>query len=307
MRIPVFLARIPEYDPAPLNDAVARILAAAAPDIGQGMRVVVKPNLVTFSNAGLCCTHPLVVRAVCLHLLERGAQVRVADSPAFGSAPRVARAAGLDSALKDLGLTVHGLGNPVPLNLTKGGAISVSRDALDADMILNVPRFKAHRQMVLTGAVKNLFGCVCGLRKVMAHNRFGDDPQAFRSMIMDVALSMPPTLTVLDAIVPMHVSGPVNGEPFRLSLLAACADPVGLDTFLYTLLGLAPTQVPLWQESVDRGLDGSDADALDYPMEQPGAFDATGFTLPATLMDLHFNPLRILWGRLSNLVKRMNK
>ena len=47
----------------------------------------------------------------------------------------------------------------------------------------------------------------------------------------------------------MHRHGPTNGEPYPLGLLAAAANPVALDTAVFTLLGLSPGQVPLWREA----------------------------------------------------------
>ncbi|MEF2145301.1 MAG: DUF362 domain-containing protein [Desulfovibrionaceae bacterium] len=299
------MARMLEYESTLLEAAVGLLLNETGFAPEPGMRVLVKPNLVSRVNAKLSCTHPLVVRAACVWLLERNARVTVADSPAFGSALQVARAAGLDKALAPLGLQVRDLDKPEPLRLSFGGEIGISGMALHADAILNVPRLKAHCQMRLTGAVKNLFGCVTGWRKAVAHARHGDQGRRFRSLLLEVALTLPKTYSLLDAIRPMHRTGPVKGDPFDLGLLAACADPIALDTAVYSLLDLVPEQVPLWAEALQQSLPGADPANLYYPVELPEEFNTDGFLLPEELEPESFHPLRLARGRVRSFLERL--
>ena len=263
--------------------------------------MLVKPNLVAPANAQLACTHPRVARAVCAFLLDHRAEVLVGDSPAFGSAAQVARICGLAAALKPLGLKITSLGRPQAVRLSGGGRIGVSRLALSAELILNLPRLKAHSQLRVTGAVKNLFGCVVGFRKALAHMRLGPTEGRFESMLVDVLGSLPRTVSLMDAIYPMHQTGPIYGRPFHLGLLAASSNPVALDTAVYGILGLSPAAVPLWLECLGRRLPGSRPEELLYPLEQPKSFDAAGFMLPERLKPMEFRPLRFVRGRLASL------
>lgn len=298
----VALARMLEYESTLMPAAVVLLMKEAGYTPVAGRRVLVKPNLVSAANAGLSCTHPLVVRAVCAHLLDNGEHVTVADSPAFGPASRVARAAGLDTAIGPLGLRVQSLGAPRPTPLPCGRTMGISSLALDADIIVNIPRLKAHCQMRVTGAVKNLFGCVTGFRKAVSHYSMGDKNNLFREMIMDLPAVLPPVLTVLDGIHAMHTEGPIRGEPFELGLLGASQSPIALDTAMYSLLGLSPENVPLWAEAVKRRLPGSDPAAIRFPLEKPGSFDTRQFVLPAQLDPIRFEPLRLIRGRIKSLL-----
>jgi uncharacterized protein (DUF362 family) len=302
----VAILRVPEYRPGPLGTAVDRLFAnigfAAAP----GDRVLVKPNLVNGSNAAHCTTHPQAVRAACAWLLDHGARVTVADSPAFGPASYVAGVSGLGEALEDLGLKVRSLGRPAPLPLTLGGTIGLSRDALEADRILNLPKLKVHCQMTVSGAVKNLFGCVVGFRKAYAHHRLGHSHAVFRSMIMDVYRALPQAVHLMDAVRPMHRDGPIKGEPFPLGMLAASKNGVALDTMACTLIGLAPERVPLWEEAETRGMDGANPARLAYPLESLERFDTTGFML-SEARELSFAPMRLIRGRVRSLLKHLAK
>ena len=178
----VAIARMLEYESTLLESATALILEEAGLRPAVGQRILVKPNLVAPGNARHCCTNPLVVRAACAYLLDHGVKVTVADSPAFGPASHVARASGLAKAVGELGLKVQSLKRAVPLELSGGGTIGLSQDALEADLILNIPKLKVHCQMVMSGAVKNMFGCVVGCRKALAHNNLGQSHDGFRSM-----------------------------------------------------------------------------------------------------------------------------
>lgn len=300
--IPVALLRQTGYGRPALRDAVERVLTACGLDFARGERVLVKPNLVSKSNAALCCTHPEVVRSVCAHLLDCGARPLVADSPAFGSAGRVAAACGLTEALRGLGLRAATLDRPTPLKLTDGGFIGLSRRALEADRIVSVARLKAHGQFRLTASTKNLFGAVCGCRKALAHMRLGDSPGRMERLVLDVRHALPPAIGVIDGIVALHRGGPVQGEAFPLGLLGCSPDTLALDAALCAVLGLTPADVPLWAEALAQGLPGADPGAARFILAEPQSFDATGFELAPALSPMRFEPLRFMRGRVKGLL-----
>ncbi|NJB68828.1 uncharacterized protein (DUF362 family) [Desulfobaculum xiamenense] len=303
--VPVALAQCPDYAPDRLAALVPRLLDATGVAFRPGETVLVKPNLVAAGNP-LACTEPAVARAVCAYLLDLGARVVVADSPAFGTADGVARKCGLAQTLAPLGIPVRTLGNPEALRLSFGASIGLSRDALEADRILNLPRLKAHCQMRITAAVKNLFGCVCGMRKAIAHTRFGECDNRFEAMITEVCAALPPVVTLLDGVNAMHESGPRDGSPFALGLLAASANPQALDTALYGLLKLSPADIALWREAIARALPGADPADIAYPLDRPEAFDATGFVVPGILDPVAFRPTRLARGALRRLYAKIS-
>lgn len=302
--IPVLLDRAVSYDAPALARLTARLLDGAGFRPARGSRVLVKPNLVAARSASLSTTHPAVVRAACEYLLAFGAEVVVGDSPAFGTARTVARASGLDAALRGLPVRLLGLGRPRRLALSFGAFVGVSRDALEADAILNLPRLKAHNQLRLTCAVKNLFGCVVGGRKALAHCRFGDQGNRFEAMLVEVAASLPPTWSLCDAVVAMSGRGPTGGAPCPLGLLAASADPHALDAAVYAVLGATPCAVPVWQEARARGLPGAFARNLSFPLLRPEDFDPAGFVIPPVLDPVTFHPLRLVKGRMKSFCQR---
>ncbi len=297
----VALARMLEYESTLLSATMALLMKESGYKPQAGRTVLVKPNLVSGANAGLSCTNPLVVHAICAHLLENGEALLVADSPAFGPASRVARASGLAQVLEPLGLRVQSLGEPQSTRLPCGRSMGIAKQALESDLIINVPRLKVHCQMRVTCAVKNLFGCVVGFRKAVAHNTMGNKGNLFREMVMDLPTVLPPVLTVLDAVRAMHVEGPIRGQAFELGLLGASDSPVALDTAIYSLLNLTPEDIPLWAEARKRSLPGTDPEDLVFPLEKPDSFNAQGFIIPHELDPVRFEPIRLVKGRLKSL------
>lgn len=280
------MERARDYSLAP--ETVSLLLARLLPDIS-GIRVLIKPNFVALKGAPLCCTHASVIAAAARHCVECGARVTVGDSPAFGTAQAVASAIGLPEMLRPLGVPVVTLGRGV--KVTSGSVrVPVSADALEADLILNLPKFKAHSQMRYSGAVKNLFGCVTGVSKAWLHAVHGDKGGRFADMICGLMDVLPPVVSLMDGVEAMHRTGPIAGDPFPLGLLAASANPVALDTAGALVLGAPPEFFPVWRACERAGLAGARTDELNFSRLCPGDFDAAGFELPQNLKPESFRP-----------------
>ncbi|WP_022655871.1 DUF362 domain-containing protein [uncultured Desulfovibrio sp.] len=302
--LPVALLACPDYAAPRLRHAVFQALETAGPRVGAGWRVLVKPNLVTAQP--LACSDPEVTAAVCAWLLEQGAKVDVADSPGFGRAEAVARKIGLEDALHPLKLRVRAMDRPVPVRPTLPAASSaspedgprfmISRRALECDLILSVPRVKAHSQMLLTLAVKNCFGCVSGLRKALIHTREGRDPGYFADCLAALWAALPPVAALADGVRAMHVTGPSRGKPFALGLIGASPSAVALDEALCAVLGLVPGATPLGAALERRRAEGCGAAGwrASYVLQRPEDFNARGFELPRELAHTSFHPARLV-------------
>lgn len=309
--LPVALLCHDAYTAPALRTAVGQVMDAARLTeyypLRPGTRVLVKPNLLMAKY--LACTSPEVVAAVCAWIVDHGAKVRVADSPGFGRAVTVARAVGLEEALRPLGLEVEEIGPAVPLPLplegdaaqkagfqAGGSRFHVARLAMESDLIVSVPRVKAHAQMLTTLSVKNCFGCVRGLHKAVAHAREGRDPQFFADCLAALWAILPPVAAVADGITAMHITGPSNGKPFALGLLGASASAVALDEAVYAVLGLNPQDVPLGAALCRRKAWGSAAAGAQevFTLNTPADFCAAGFQLPAELSHTSFHPARFV-------------
>lgn len=301
----VALTRCFSYAQADVDNAVRQVFESVGFAPAFGSRILVKPNLLKAEPGGLCCTHPEIVRAACAYLLDCGCRVTVGDSPAFGSAGRVAEGIGLAERLAPLDVPIITLDQPKPVRLPFGMTIGISRFALEADAILSVPRVKVHSQMRVTCAVKNLFGCVSGVRKALAHSTHGDKGRAFKALLVEVAGALPPTAALVDGIVAMDGTGPSGGDAFPLGVVAASQSPVAVDTAIYMLLGAAPDTIPLWNELRLRETFGAGPDQLVFPLLAPSAIDVPGFRLPPVLAPESFHPLRLMKSAVKRVWMRL--
>ncbi len=313
------LASCTSYERSLVEDALAQVLTQSgivqgqAPFLSRGMHVLVKPNLLRPHE--LTCTHAEVVRAVCVCLLEQGLRVTVADSPGFGTAQAVAHKIGLTQALQPLGIAVEDFSDvrPVPLEhaLHKKslGTWHIARKALEADAIVSVPRCKAHVQMRMTLAVKNLFGCIAGLRKALAHTVQGRSLEDFCQSILSLYAALPPTAGVIDAVVAMHKHGPSGGEPYALHCIGASPSALALDTGIYTLLQQEPAHIPLWKCAQDNALAAAFMYNIHHTGVQPPHFYPSTtlgeFLLPQNLMHVSFQPHRLLLSYMKRLWSRV--
>ncbi|MFP4168963.1 MAG: DUF362 domain-containing protein [Desulfonatronovibrionaceae bacterium] len=251
-----------------------------------GLKVLVKPNLVAAKNSGAGCTHPAFTAEASRILLDSGAKVTVADSPAFGSAAKVAKKIGLDKYLQPLGLKALTLDRGRRMDLS-GFRVLVSEAALEADVIVNLPKLKAHSQMRLSVAVKNLFGCVCGLHKALWHTRIGSCRESFAALILEVCRLFPSVFTVVDGVWAMHGTGPIHGRLINLEKIICGQDAVAVDTALYKMFGLLPAEVPLYRVASDLNLPGADPGAVRISGEQAGSW--AKMRLPRTLKSADFS------------------
>ncbi len=261
-----------------------------------GKIVLLKPNFISSRGPALACTDGRFIAGVASWFVDQGARVLVGDSPAFGSAQAVCRTFGITEALRGLDIELIDFTTPVKKRLAGGVTLTVAREALECDLLVGLPKIKAHNQMLVTMAVKNIFGIVKGVNKAMLHMVHGGTHAEFAGIILDLVALLPQQLHLVDGIEVMHGSGPLDGNPLKLGCLAAARCPVALDTALLKVLELDQTRSPLWQTAVTRGLEGSNPANLAYPLLKPQDFYGSGFISPDELQGIRFNPWRFFRG-----------
>ena len=261
------IVRRASYDYPELKRLVSVMLDRLMPEaVGRGSRVVIKPNLLgPAPPEKAIVTHPLVVRAVAEYVVEKGARPRISDSPAMGTFPKVLRESGILAAVEGLDVECREFTDSVAVDIGEPfGRIEVARDALEADVLINLPKLKTHSQMLLTLGVKNLFGCVVGYRKPQWHFRTGVDREMFALLLVRLYHTIKPTMTLLDGILAMEGEGPGNGGvPRPLGVVLGSRDALALDAVVCRMFGLAADALPTNRAAARAGL-------------SPGSFDLDG-------------------------------
>jgi uncharacterized protein (DUF362 family)/Pyruvate/2-oxoacid:ferredoxin oxidoreductase delta subunit len=251
----------------------AMMEAMGGAEIRRQDRVLIKPNLLCPARPHhAVLTHPAIVRFVAEYCLEKGARPIVADSPAIGSFEMILRMSGIRDALQGIDCECRPFRHSVKVDVGGPfGEIDIAEEALQADRIINLPKLKTHSQMLLTLAVKNLFGCIVGFRKPEWHMRAGIDRQAFAALLVRIGRTLKPAFTILDGILAMEGEGPGRGgAPKELGILMAGSDPFAVDLAVCRMLGLEPGQFPLLKAAAMEG--PLTAPEIDGPLPEIRAF-----------------------------------
>lgn len=299
------------YEVKALEQKIKELLAplgGIARFVKPGDRVLLKPNLLTGGRpAKECITRPEVVYCVAKLVQAAGGQPFVGDSPAFGSARGVAASNGLlEWAAKGNFPIVELHGRRYPVAAREFDHFLLSKEAMEADVVINLPKVKSHVQLTVTLGVKNLFGCVPGKMKAWWHMEAGKDRQRFGTMLVETAQAINPALTILDGIIGHEGNGPSGGEPRDLGILAAADNVFALDRVMVEVLSIDPATVPTLVESHRLGLAPMLAD-IAFPLRHPAELAVDGWKLPEQMTPIDFGAPRVLRSTFKHLYIRFLK
>ncbi len=288
----VALVECGDYETERVEIAVRRamdLLGGMSRFVKPGQRVVVKPNLVLPSHPdSAVVTHPAVGRAVVTLAQEAGGQVVIAENPGVSPTAwlgwqRTFQRAGWAAVAEETGAELITSVTPQQRSHPSGKLIRLV-DTCDfvteADVIISLPKLKAHGLMRFTGAVKNLFGTVPGATKYGYHVKLQTIEQ-FAEMLLDVASFVRPALTVMDAVVAMAGDGPSAGDPFPVGAVLVSPHPVALDIAAVSLIGHEPAAMPTIAAAIGRGWTSGRVSDLALLGDDLDRLRVSGFRLPA--------------------------
>ncbi len=266
-----------DYDPERVFEAVRTgILALGGLEafLRPEERVLVKPNLLKPADAdSAVTTHPAVLRAVLRLLQEYGcASVRFGDSPGHDTGAHALERLGFREDEPVFGARLAPMSEEVRVDFPEGMTEKefwFAREVTEADAIINVCKMKTHAMMRVTGAVKNLFGLLCGSRKAREHVKF-PGVGLFARMLVDIHRCVRPRLHVMDAVVAMEGNGPGSGTPTPMGLLLFSADPVALDAVFCALIHMDPESVQTNVQGEAMGLGTWHEDRIELLLARPG-------------------------------------
>ncbi|SHO47849.1 DUF362 domain-containing protein [Desulfopila aestuarii] len=215
--------------------------------IKNGDKVVIKPNIGWDRNVAQGAnSHPIVVVQLAKLALDAGAgEVKIFDHTCNEK-----RRCYVNSGIQD---GVAAIGDKrvrllhidqrkfVPVDIKNGKSLSqweIYRDALEADVYINVPVAKHHGLSRLTLGLKNAMGVIGG-RRGSLHFNLGQK-------LADLATVIRPTLTVVDATRLLMRNGPQGGNEDDVEIrdtVIASTDPVAADAYATTLFGLKPEEI----------------------------------------------------------------
>jgi uncharacterized protein (DUF362 family) len=270
------LTRCNGYGKSEVSDAITKqftLLGGIERFIKRGDSILLKPNFIA-PRPRHCATQtdPEIIIETAKLLKDFGAKPFVGDSPAWADIFACVKALELVEPLKKLGIPVRQLDRPVKHEIA-GVEVGISSVALETDVIINLPKFKSHQQLVATFAVKNMFGCVSGKWKAYWHFAKGSSEKKFCKLLIEIYKFMAPALTIIDGLTIMDGHGPINGRPRPLGWLIGGTDPIALEMVCSKLINLDCCQLPII----------STAKQIGFGCANPDNIEIIGDTFPETV------------------------
>lgn len=265
----VAVVSCPSYDRKTVDAAIVRglsLLGGAAAFAKQGENLLFKPNMLWGTEPEKCVvTHPEVLRGTVNAFGATGATLFYGDSPAgVQNIDAVVNKCGYTDALAGIPVALAPFDKGIMVDVKEGRAgkkLTIARTVLDATGIINVAKLKTHGLTRMTGAIKNLYGCIPVLIKGEYHARF-PDVYAFSQLLADIAFFIKPRLHIIDAVFAMEGNGPQSGTPKKLGVIIMSTDPVAADIIGCKLMNLDPAHVPTIAAGAAVGLGCGDSGAI---------------------------------------------
>jgi uncharacterized protein (DUF362 family)/NAD-dependent dihydropyrimidine dehydrogenase PreA subunit len=288
----VIIQECQDYNPKNLilkiNDGIER-LGGWRQFVQPGNKVLLKANLIgPKSSESAAITHCEFVRAMVRILKKQGCTVWIGDSSGgaiAGISPtaRSLKTSGYEKVAQEEGAIIK--------NFDREGVVEVSPESqceekmylakpiFDADVVINLPKLKTHSAGIYTGAVKNVFGCIPGLRKAKYH-KMAPKPEDFGHIIVDIHKAAKFHLHIMDGITAMQGEGPTAGEVYYGNKILLSIDPLALDTVATQMLGIKVEEVPILAAAQDRNVGESDLANILIDGDHQTIPRLAGFKLP---------------------------
>ena len=295
MRIPVSVVKCNNYS----EPNVSRALSKCLKQIGgierfvkSGDRVALKVNLLCAATPSRAVTtHPSVVTAVAKIVEGVGGEATIVDSP--GAVARYTasnlrnlyQVTGMVEAADKGGAKLNYDTSSVSVSIPNGKLVKrfdIIKPILEADVVINLPKFKTHEFTYLTAGVKNLFGILPGKTKAGYHATL-KNTKNFSEMLIDLFSYVNPCLTVVDAIVGMDGDGPTSGRPRDLGFVVASENALAVDVLLAEAVGVDPKSIPHIRAAVDRKLCCGDIEDFEIVGETLESIRILDFVMPKSM------------------------
>ena len=254
-RIKVALIKCDSYDLNKVKSAINRgidLLGGIDSFIKDGDKILLKPNLLASESAEKSVTtHPIVFEAIISILQEKAKEKNIekisyGDSPGIGKGISVAQKSGISEVAERLKIEYADFDEPIGISFNEGikeKSFTIAKPITEADTIISLPKLKSHALTVMTGAVKNQFGCIPGFRKAEYHLKLPDFDD-FSTMLLDLNKLISPKLYIMDGITAMEGNGPRSGNPRKLNVLLLSSDAVALDYVASQIISFDYNSIP---------------------------------------------------------------
>lgn len=149
------------------------------------------------------------------------------------------------------------------------GVEMVSKELIDADVIISIPTMKTHLLTGVTLGMKNMYGTFPEVDKAKYHRKKIED------VIYEINAEFRPTLTVIDGTIGGEAIGPLSCKPVNFQTVIASGDVVAADSIACQLMGYNPLDITHILKASEHDLGDANVkfDLNDLPYSHEGGKD----------------------------------
>ena len=272
----VSLYRADKYEEGLLREIVDKIIRDQGGYerlFARGKKTVIKPNLVVKKKPDGCATtHPALLDAVLACIRPYTDDITVAECPGGPNTEAlltgIYRECGIAAVCEKYGVPIQKQLEAVSVKVEdplSAGELDLLRDFCEADVFINLAKMKTHSLTTVTGAAKNLYGAVPGLKKVEYHARF-PELGGFSGLICDINRALVPTLSLVDGIWGMEKEGPSGGDPKFCGVILGGTSTFAVDEVMCRCMGIDPALSPILERAKAAGIFDGDAEITGDPL-----------------------------------------
>ena len=232
--------------------------------IKEGMVVFLKTNgLAPHPASRAITTHPAVVEAVIKYLKKYNVRIIVGDNPATKEMKTVYKVNGTMEVIEKESVELAKNSDLKVISAPsykKYKNFNVSKQIVEADVLINIPKLKTHGLAYFTGAEKNLFGLIYGLEKAQWHVKAAS-PLEFGEAMADLYCAIKNEMkdkifvNLMDGIEGLEGEGPsTGGKKKTANVLLASRDAVALDRVAMEIVKLDHNKSFISKITNERGL-----------------------------------------------------
>jgi uncharacterized protein (DUF362 family)/NAD-dependent dihydropyrimidine dehydrogenase PreA subunit len=208
--------------------------------------ILIKPNLLgAYLPERAVTTHPVIIEAMIKLLQEKGKEVWLGDSPG-GTVfvEKIWQETGIAAICKKYSVRLINFSETGVDEHESSLGIRTTKAFWEADAVINIPKYKTHSLMYYTGAIKNLYGLIPGLKKSDFHKTHPQNNDFAKVLIELYRISKEKlVLNILDGIWGMEGEGPSAGIPRNFQVVMLSNSASALDFIASKMLGFKELQL----------------------------------------------------------------
>lgn len=221
----------------------------------KGKKIFLKINAMNIKLIPGTNTSPWVLEAVLFMLKKLNARVYVGDGDLCSHKNVVlsSKVWGYKKIAEAYGAEFVHLTNDSQKKVDMGGVVgltSVSETLAGCDCIVSLPTIKTHVWSTISGAVKNMFGCLPRKRHLL-HLQLADALACLNGYLK-------PCFTIVDCTVSLEGSGPRTGIPRVCDAIFASNDLVAADSAGAAFMGFNSEEIKHLKLASEKGIGSTD-------------------------------------------------